>query len=438
MSKVRKFNRYLLKCSLLVLMAVVSLTSVSYAWETLDRVIAVVGNRVILQSELEFQIQLYAVQTGQQIEPGTENESLRKQILDQMINDRLILIKALEDTTIFIEDEEVAEALDQRLDDLRSQFPTEKAFEDQLAVEGFTLRDLKNKLRTEIRDQLYKDRLINKLLSRISVTRPEVENFYERYRDSLPDVPRTIEVAHLLLKPETSSATADSLKQLANSLIERIKAGESFETLAREYSQDPSAEQGGDIGTFQRGDLVPEYERAALALQPGEVSNVVKTEFGYHIIKLVGKTENNFHTKHILLLESATAADSSGVETKAHALIDSLEAGADWGEIVKNHSDDSTTRANFGELGELAPRDLPPSFREPLQDLKAGEISEPFWSPSGLHIVKVLDRHESRQMTIENDYDLLKRYARQEKTSDVISTVVNEMKDKVYIDRRRI
>ncbi len=420
----------------IALLSLLLVPAVAFGWETIDGVIAVVGNRVILSSELDFQIQLYGVQSGREITDKNEIESMRKDILDQMINDRLILIKALEDTTIVIKDEDVEDALNKRLDELRAQFASEATFEQQLAAEGFTLRELKNKLREEIRDQLYKDRLINKLLSRVSVTRPEVEDFFGRYQDSLPEVPRTIEVAHILLTPQTSAESADSVKALANSVLERIKNGESFEELATQYSQDPSAAQGGDIGTFSQGDLVPEYERAALALNPGEVSGVVKTKFGYHIIKMVGKADNNFHTKHILFLQNATASDSTRVMNLAESLIDSVKNGADWGEIVKNHSEDSETRANFGELGELALRDLPAAFREPMENLNVGEISKPFWAPDGLHVVKVLDKHAARQMSIERDYDLLKRYARQEKTSDVINSVVSEMKARVYIDRR--
>ncbi len=422
-----------------ILLALILIPTISaFGWETLDRVVAVVGNRVILSSELDFQVQLYITQSGQQIQDSAVIDTLRKNLLDQMINDRLILIKATDDTSIVVKDEDVEQALNKRLDDLRSQFPTEQAFTQQLIAEGFTLPDLKNKLRSDIRDQQLKDQLINKLLAKVTVTRPEVESFYQRYRDSLPDVPQTIKVAHILLKPETSEATADSLKTLANSILEQIKNGANFEDMARKYSQDPSASQGGDIGTFSKGDLVPEYERAALALQPGEVSGIVKTQFGYHIIKLLSKSGDKFHSEHILLLEGAAPSDSLRVENLAKALIDSLHAGADWGEIVRNHSDDSDTRANFGELGDLSLDELQPSFREPLQNLGVGDISKPFWSPSGLQIVKVLEKHEARKMSIDKDYDLLKRYARQEKTADVMTDVVNEMKDKVYIERRDI
>ncbi|MGB5106588.1 MAG: peptidylprolyl isomerase [Candidatus Zixiibacteriota bacterium] len=408
----------------------------AYAWEQLDKIVAVIGDRVILASELQFQLEMYESQAADQLKSPEQRTEFKEELLRQMINDRLILIKAKEDTTIVISDREIDEALEDRLSELRNRFRSTQEFETQLSAEGYTMRDLRNKLRLDIHDQLFKDRLVQKLLSKVSVSRSEVETFYSHYRDSLPPHPQSVKLAHIQLKLGASKRMSDSLKAMAESIRERINNGESFEVLAEQYSEDPSAEGGGDIGSFRKGDLVPEYEKAALALNPGEVSPVIHTTFGYHIIKLVGKAEDSFHTKHILLLEKSSAADSSRVMSEAQSLIDSVASGKDWGELVQEHSTDDKTRANFGELGWFALAELPDEYKSAIAGVEIDHLTSPVWSQDGLHVIKVLDKRDERPVSVTEDYDMLKEYARRQKSSEVIARVVDEMKQRVFIDLR--
>jgi peptidyl-prolyl cis-trans isomerase SurA len=381
-------------------------------------------------------MQLYQVQTGMKPDSPEAAKKLREQLLQQMINDRLILAKAQVDTTIKVTDAEVDESLDRRIEDLKTKFPTEEEFNKQLEAEGYTFRELKAKLREEARDQLYKDRLISKLLSKISVGKSDVESFFKVYKDSLPEHPRSVKLAHILLKLSSSKSTADSLVAVARGLLDRINKGESFEELAKQYSQDPSAAAGGDIGTVRVGDLMPSFERAALALSPGGISDVVKSDLGYHIIKLVSKNGEFYNAKHILLLNKPVIGDSAVVLARADSLIDAIKKGGDFGSIVKELSADSASRANFGELGWYALEDLPEDYRNGVNDVPTGELSKPIWAPDGLHIFKVLDRKDSRPYSLTEDYDALKEFARRQKSQVVIAAVVEEMKGKVYIDLR--
>jgi len=381
-------------------------------------------------------LQLYEVQTGKTISDAAEAHRLKEQILTQMINDRLILIKATQDTTITVSDGEVDDELDSRMTELKNRFAGQEQFERQVVAEGFTMRELKAKLREEAREQLLKQRLISKLLSKVSVGKSEVEGFYETYKDSIPPHPQQIKLAHLLLTVTSSKATSDSLLSQARSLLERINQGESFESLAQQYSEDASAAAGGEIGTVRKGDLLPEFEKAALALSPGGVSDVIKTEIGYHIIKLMARSGDQYEVKHILLLDKPTPADSAAVLALADQILDRIRKGEDFGALVKEYSADSTTRANFGELGWMATEDLPPEFRSVVGTLEDSQISDPIWSTDGLHIIKVIDRKESRPVSLADDWDGLKEMTRRQKSELVIADVVNEMKDKVYLEVR--
>lgn len=431
MNRNMRLSRLLLAVALLLLSATPLL-----AWERLDQIVAVVGGKVILSSELEFQAQMYAVQSGFKIQNDEQLKQLEQELLRQMINDRLILIKAKQDTTIRVSNDEVDEAFKRRVDELQASFPTQAEFDRQLEAEGLTFRDLKVRLRAEVEDQLYKEKLISKLLSKVSVTRSEVENFFETYRDSLPEHPRSVKLARILLVPASSADMQDSLRREAESLLTRIGAGESFEELAKEYSDDISADQGGDIGTFNQGDLLPEFERAALTLAPGDVSGVVKTKLGYHIIKLVSKQGASFHCEHILLMDKPSGTDSTRVLQLGQSLVDSLHHGADWGELVKTYSDDETNKATLGELGWFAIADLPEAYRDKVAELAKDSVTAPFWADEGLQILKVVDRREARPFSLEEDWDVLKEYSRRQKSESVIAAVVDEMKDKVHLELR--
>lgn len=420
----------------MLLLALCATASAVYAWEPVDRIVAVVGDRVIAGSELDFQLQVYQVQTGAKVNDATEVRKLKEQILAQMIDDRLILIKATQDTMIRVSEDEVDEALNNRMDELKSRFPSQEQFEKQVVSEGFTMRELRAKLRDDAREQLLKQKLIGKLLGKVSVGKSEVEKFYETYKDSIPPHPQQAKLAHLLLEVTPSKSTSDSLVNLARSLIERINRGESFETLAQQYSQDASAASGGEVGTVRKGDLMPEFEKAALALSPGSVSDVVKTSIGYHVIKLMAHNEDQYEVKHILLLNRPTTADTAATMTLANQILDRIKSGEDFGVLVKEYSTDSTSRANFGELGWLVTENLPAEFKSAVGALANGQVSDPIWSTDGLHLLKMLDRKDARPVSMAEDWDGLKEMARRQKSELVIAGVVNEMKDKVYLEVR--
>ncbi|MCK4857585.1 MAG: peptidylprolyl isomerase [candidate division Zixibacteria bacterium] len=406
------------------------------AWERVDNIVAVVGDKIILASELDYQVQIYAVQSGIKLADNEKLATLKRELLAEMINDRLILVKAKEDTTIVVSDDEIEAAFNQRIEELQSRFASPKAFNEQLAAEGLTFRDLKVSLRQQITEQIYKERLISRLLSKVSVTKREVEEFFETYQDSFPEHPRSVKLARILLRLKSAEVAQDSLRELAESLAVRIKEGESFEELAKLHSDDNSAPSGGDIGSFHKGDLLPEIEKAALALAPDGVSGVVRTSLGFHIVKLVEKSVESFHCKHILLMDKPVASDSARIADFAADLVTQLNEGADWGSMVKEYSDDESNKATFGELGWLAIDNLPPVYRDGTEGLAVGGISQPIWAEEGLLILKVLDRSETRPFSLEEDWDIVKEYARQRKSGSVIAAVVAEMKEKVYLELR--
>jgi peptidyl-prolyl cis-trans isomerase SurA len=408
----------------------------SYASELIDGIEAVVGNYIILKSEVAFQVQLWAMQQNRgELSPG-ELEKVRAELVEQMVDDKLILIRALKDTSINVSSEEIEEALDYRLEELKSRFPSQGDFERQMALEGLTYRELKNKFREEMRNKLYKDRLISRELSKISILPSEVRSFFEVYKDSLPAHPEIVKLAHILLNVEPSQATLDSARARAARVRDLLDGGADFAQLAEQYSDDPSASNGGDIGYFSRGDLVEEFEAAAFGLDIGEISDIVQTQYGFHIIKCEDKLGDRVRCRHILCMTSVSDEDRAATIRLADSLKTEAERGHDFAELVKQYSIDEETKKQGGELDWFVYSEMTPDFKAAVEGLEVGDISSPTESQFGIHILKLLDRQRSRPWSLEQDMDRLKELVRRQKTEMIVGRLVEDLKREIYVEVR--
>jgi peptidyl-prolyl cis-trans isomerase SurA len=411
------------------------LASGGYAQQVLDRIVAVVGDQIILESELNTQTDLYVAQMRLAIKSQKERDELRKQILEQMVNDKLLLNAAQKDTLVEVTSKEVDEALQKQMDQVKSEF-TEEEFKAQLQAEGLTEIELRKKYREQIGNQFMIDRLIASKLQKVSVSAKEVKDFYQTYQDSIPDEPEAAKLSHILLEIKTSPESMDSLRERAESLCARAKKGEDFVELAKRYSDDPSAEQGGDLGFFGKGDMIAKFEEAAFSLQPGEVSDVLQTEFGYHVIKLEDKKDDRVHARHILILVRPSKEDTLRAERLADSLFGELQQGADFVELAKQFSDDQESNKMGGELGWYPVAQMTPEFKQGVEKLQIGEVSPPLRGPAGIHIVRLLDKKAERKMNLDEDWDTIKDMVRRKKTNQLVSEWVQKLRQDIYVEIR--
>lgn len=422
--------------SLLVILSSIFMFAPVAGAEVLDRVVAVVDKEIILLSELEAQIQLYALQNRIEISDENVADSLRKVFLDRMIEDKVLLVEAERDTTINVTNKEVEDALDTQIKNIRSQFPSEEAFLGQLRAEGMTLNGLKEQYRDEVKKQLLKEKLIQKKLSKVLVSSGEVMNFYEANRDSLPEKPAGVKLAHILISTEPGQATVDSLYNYAQMIRKKAAEGEDFALLAKTYSEDPSAEQGGDLGWFARGEMVPEFEKAAFALQPGEISDVVRSQYGFHIIKVTGRKGDKVKTSHILIRLTPSETDLAKKLSLADSLYQMIQGGADFGQLAAEYSDDENTRNDGGELGWYAANDLLPEFARALANLNIGQVSPPVASEFGYHLIKLEEQRPASKIDLKEDYDTLEEMARRAKVQKQLEQLLATVSAGLYIDKR--
>ena len=401
----------------------------------MDRIVAVVGNQIILESELKMQMELYVNQMGIELKSEGQKRQLKRELLEQTINNKLLLIAAQKDTTIKVTSKEVEAAVKDQLKKVKSEF-TEEAFQAQLKAEGLTESELKKKYREQIRNQMMTDRLVASKLSKVSVSTREVKDFYHTYKDSIPDQPEAVKLSHILLEIKPSQETFDSLQRKAEMVSELAKKGQDFAQLASSYSDDPTGKEGGDLGFFRKGDMIPKFEEVAFALKPGEISQVVETEFGYHIIKVEEKKDDLVHARHILILVHPLQKDTLLTKELADSLYQELLEGADFGELAKKFSTDEESKKLGGELGWYPVAQMSPEFKEGVRDLGIGQMSPPLKSQFGVHILKVMDKREQKKLTLEDDWDAIKDMVRRKKTNELVAKWVGKMRQKTYVEIR--
>lgn len=427
------------RCGLiLILLALVILSCpVSAQRETVDKIVAVVGNEVILASELAGQVQMYVFQSGKQPKNEHELKKLQDEILEQMIFDKLFLFEARRDTTINVRPEEIEIALDEHIAGVAKNFGSDQEFMDALANEGLTLRTLRKQYRGEIENQLLKNRLIQSKLYTVSVSKHEVKEFYDQFRDSIPNQPEAVKLAHILLTFSASKEIDDSIRTLAAELRQMVLDGADFAAISSQYSSMGAGANGGDLGYIRREDVVPEFARAAFNLNVGDISGVIRTQFGYHVIKCEGKQDERLKLRHILLMAQPSPEDSAMTYRLADSLLGEVRKNDNFAELAKTFSGDDDTRAAGGELGWFATANLPPDFADAVKGWKTpGEYREPVKTQFGLYLLKLIDYRPEKQYSLDEDFDEIKQLARQEKTGRMVDKWIEQIKEKTYIDYR--
>jgi len=410
------------------------------AEEVVDRIAAVAGRDVILQSEVDELVQLQLLQSGQQSTTPTpeQTQQMRCAVLKSMIDDRLLAAKARADSTIVVTPQQVEEALRQQLDLTKSRFPSEAAFQEELRRQGTTERDLRTHYRAQVERSLLGERLMGKLSQDITVSFHDLQTFYEAHRDSMPTVPATVTIAHITRAARPSDSSLVGARQLIAEVQRRLAAGADFGQVARDLSQDPgTAPQDGDLGWFRRGEMVPEFEAVAFSLDSGAVSGPVLTEFGLHLIQNLGYQDDMVHARHILARAQPTHTDIEAAHDTMTSIYQRLQAGADFGEMARRYSMDPAVQQTAGRVGPISPDDLPAPFVQAIGSLDPGRVSAPFeTTPGAWHIVKLISRTREHQMNLADDRRQLEDYVRQTKLMAKVQDVLGRERAHMYIDVR--
>lgn len=396
-----------------------------------DKIIAVVDNEIILKSELDFHANAVAAQ--RKMDPATPG--FMDQILNSLIEEKLVLAQANIDSLI-VSEQEVEQRLEYQINLFIQQYGSKQKVEQMY---GMSIERIKRESRDDIKKQIMIQKMREKNFGMVEASRREVEEFYYKYKDSLGVIPEKLKISHIFRNPKASSQIKDESRRLAGSILDSLKAGADFAELARRHSQDPaSAVEGGDLGLVRRGIFYPEFEQAAFALSVNEISSVVESPVGFHIIQLVERRGEAVHTRHILIkIRTDEAADLKTIEFLTDVR-DSVQRGnLTFADAAKLYSEDDDTKAFGGSIGTFFINQLDKNLLDIVTKLKAGEISFPRrveYGPDfyGYHIVFLEERTPQHPANLEQDYMEVKRLADEYKKQKRYDEWIAELKEKIY------
>lgn len=400
-----------------LLLAGLTLVALPVSAQRLDGIAAVVNDEVVLQSDVEEQLYLFMMRA--QAEPDSSiADTLRRQILDQLIDEKLIVAEAKRQS-VTVPDAEVNKQVDEALKEAKERMGSAEAFKAQLERENLTEAKLREKYKAEVRRQMLAQRLVQKQITRKTVTQAEAEAFFKANPDKFPKMPAEVRVSVIQILAAADSAADLKGRNKAQSARKRIEAGEKFAKVATEVSEDPSsARSGGDLGFFTRGQMDPAIEDAAFSQKIGVVSAPIRTSYGYHLLEVIerdtlktrakkdsldaqGRPVLEAHARHILMRVEVTEADIERSRMKAERIRAEAAKGGDFGQLASRYSEYKGPQSAGGDLGFLSLGSLQPHIRGALDSLKVGQISRVLVNRAGFNIFKLTDKKPERPYTLD-------------------------------------
>ncbi len=403
-----------------------------------DQVVARVGDRIILQSDIE-------AQYSQIINTGQAPKYLKCQILEELLTQKLLLNQADIDS-VYVTDDELDAELNARLQLFIDQMGGVEKMEDYFHKSIFEIKD---DLKRVLKDQIRAQRMQNQLTEGIKITPSEVHEYYKSLpKDSLPIVDQTVEVQQIVIKPKISPEQEKAIIDRLNNMRQQVLSGEKkFQTLAILYSDDPgSASKGGELGFRARAELVPEFASVAFSLKPGQVSDVVKTKYGYHILQLVERKGERVNVRHILIVPKPTPDEIAQARKLADSVYNLIvNDSISFEKAALEFSDDEETKNNGGLLinpmngtAKFKMEELPPYIRFDIKDMEPGQISKPIQTIDNtgqlvFKIYKLKSKTEPHIANPEQDYQLIMEMALRHKKQLFMDQWINEQLQKTYI-----
>jgi len=418
----------------LVLVLLLCIVELSYSQieegQTIDKIVAVVGNEIITQSDVEGSL---AVLSQQDPSLNINDPEVQSQIIEALINDKLIVMKAKEDS-ILVSDEEIEQRMEMELSKLVQYYGSKSRLEN---VYGMSMDQLKAEIRDQIENKLLAERIAQQKFMDIKVTPREVEQFYKENLDSIPALPDQVLIHHIVKNVEADIGAKEDVFELAKAVRDSILQGGDFADFAARYSNDPqTAKSGGDLPWFGKGKLYREFEDAAFALDDEEISIPVETPFGFHLIQTLDKNRDSVRTRHILFKVGGTSDDDERAKQFLLDIKKRVDAGEDFEELAKVYSDENETKGFGGKLGRFMIEQIPQNLKEVVNKLPEKGVSEPTLyrtSPKkSFHIIYKKASIESHKPDLENDYDDLEMMAVNYKQRILYAEWIEQLRKDMY------
>jgi len=401
----------------------------------LDRVASVVENKIVLMSDVVLAANAVAAQ--QQINPNT-NPVAYKKILEssrESMVEQLLIIEMAEQDSVEILDKDIDKALNQQIENIIAQTGSKELAEAAL---GKKISDFKRSYRDDMRGKLLAEKYTSSLTSSISVSRGDVIDFFNTYRDSIPSFPTLYKTHHILVEIKPSEESIKNSFNKAKDIRNKILNGEiSFDDAAKEYSADPgSRDRGGNLGYVPRGTFVQEFDRVVFTIEKNVLTEPVKTQYGHHLIEVLERTGEKVLARHILIRTETTDLDKKKTYDTINNIKNNINNFDDFYSSAANFSDDKTSNTNGGFLGMI---DLEyyqvPELKKEISTTKIKTISNPIETDFGYHLIWVDEIKEGGIPSLETNWLELEEMALNKKKSDWYQKWINKIKLQFYIKR---
>ena len=407
--------------------------------QSIDKIQAKIGSEILLISDIENQY-------NQVLSQGVINtENLRCNIIDELLLQNFLVHHAKIDSTIEIVQDDIDSEINNRISFFEKQLGSLEKVESYF---NRSISSMEDELMLIVKDQFYSQKKQSKIINDVKITPNEVKDFYNKLiKDDIPTVPTKVELSQLVVLPKISQEKEQIIKDKLNSFRKRIYDGEDFKVLATLYSDDPgSASRGGELGFMSRGDLVPEFERAAFKLKKDEISEVVQSKFGFHIIQMIERRGEQINVRHILLKPKFSSSSLKSASDKINSIKLEIDSNLlSFEEAIIKYSDDDS-KNNGGLIinpqtgtTQFTYEELDPSIRYMVEKMSEGDISKPSLTKSqdgtqaAYRLLKIKSKKLEHKANVIDDFDLLKEYALANKKQTVLDNWVTDNLDATFI-----
>ena len=399
-----------------------------------DGVAALVEDKIVLKSDLNQMVNMLAIQ--QKIDPNKDPNkylALRQSVLVSMVDQKILLELAEEDTTIEVSEKEVDQALDLQVENIVRQAGGKKEAEKMLQQ---SINSFRSEFWFEMKDKIVSEKFQQKVLSKIKVSKKDVSSFFETYKDSLPFFPMEVKIRHLLITPEASDSSKRKTVSLLKKIKEKITKGDDFGEMASSFSMDPgSKKKGGNLGWVKRGSLLKNFEEVTFTIKTNTVSDPIETEVGYHILEVFERKGDRARVRHILITPQINDVDEKKAFDFAVSLKDSCLSLALFKEFTKKHSKDPQTSQIGGDLGWINPKTYPiKEIGLALPLIKKGECSLPINTSFGFHLLWLEKIKKGGKPNLEDHWSKIEAMSLNNKKMVWYENWIKKEKEKFFIE----
>lgn len=400
--------------------------------ELWDGVVAVVGDTVLLRSDMALFLEQLRAQGEQVPAEGPELDRFLQQVVQDRVNE-LLLIEGARAAGLEVSETEVQLAVDEQIREVRGRFPSEAAFSQALAEAGRTPESYRAELSRQFADQTLVQRFVRQRTQEMAppaVSDAEIRTFFEANRERFGARPATVSFQQVLVRPVAGDSARAAALRTAEQVLRELGEGADFEVLARRYGMDGTRERGGDLGWFRQGQMVRAFDQVVFAMRPGQTSGLVETEFGFHIIKLERTRGPERQARHILIRPDITQADIDRARQRADSVATAIRGGASAPDLAARY--DTPDQARF--QSDVPMDRLPPAFVSALEGAQPNAVVGPLQVENGPNpafaVLRVTNRQTAGEYTAEEQRERITEVLREQK---LMARLLEELRRETHV-----